>query len=571
MDEKQGILDEGLVYEEEPVDIEEFINGSKYLDQEYNGRTGCRPFILDVAKNVVEDNVREAILLLGKGSGKDYVSAILHLYGIYKALCMYDPQNYYGIGHGSSIYFINIARNETQGKNVFFKEFIGMLENCPWFENKYRDPSAQKVEFDKKITALSGNSQAFGWLGYNTIQWVGDELAFFLSNDRNEASASNAKECWQAGYGSCISRFPNDYKMVGITTPRHDDDFVMRKFAELERRKDGYAVQAATWDVNPNLTKDDFKYSLKSDYRRTMRDFGAQPVGSLESFWGERFFVRDNVKETCRQCPVWQNRETNNDDFACRDYEYCLGNPYRGNGEWDSEFTPQKGVVYYMHFDLSKNKDRLSFGLGHVADIIEVELDGFEIVEKMGDYADTEDMVLGEEDKFVEKAMIEIDAIGFIDPTSNRDKAMLKNGEIYYNQVYKRTVVYLVNRGFDIGLITFDQYNSIYIKQQIEDLDIETDLISLDRTDEIPVNAKRAFTENRVIYPYCKILSDEARDLQYINGKKVDHPKKGADGNRGSKDVWDAGAGTIHNCEKGVEEGGGFVGLGKVEEGKIEI
>ncbi len=47
--------------------------------------------------------------------------------------------------------------------------------------------------------------------------------------------------------------------MIGITTPRFDDDFVMRKCRELQGRSDGYFIQKPTWDIHPDLTKETFK------------------------------------------------------------------------------------------------------------------------------------------------------------------------------------------------------------------------------------------------------------------------------------------------------------------------
>ncbi len=545
---------DGSVWEEEPVDIETFIHDNKFLNLKWNGQTGCRPKMLEIIKGIADSKVREAMPILGKGSGKDFGASILHLYGIYKALCLYTPQKYYGLSPGSPIYFVNVARNESQARNVFFVEFKGMLENCHWFEGKYREPTGNRVEFDKGIRALSGNSQAFGWLGYNTIQWVGDELAFFLENDNREDSASKAEECWQAALGSCKTRFPDHYKMIGITTPRHDDDFVMKKFYELQSREDGYAIQVATWDVNPKLTKESFRHDLARDYRRTMRDYGAQPMGIIESFWGEQDFVEDNVCQTCQACPVYQDRDLNTDEYACRFYDECKANGYAGNGEYYEWLVPDPDANYCMHFDLSKNKDRLGFALGHSTGSVKLELDQYEIHER-ADKEGVDVESFSDDELYVEKSLIKIDVIGMIDPKRREDMKMLKNREIHYHSVLIKLILYLKDRGFNIVKITFDQFNSHYIKQQLEDRGFVVELLSLDRTDEVPAAAKRAMVENRTDYPYSKVLCEESKKLKYINGKKVDHAEKS------SKDVWDAVAGTIYNCEMESQEIGTFVDI----------
>ena len=145
--------------------------------------------------------------------------------------------------------------------------------------------------------------------------------------------------------------------------------------------------------------------------------------------------------------------------------------------------------------------------------------------------------------RFQEKPLIKIYAVGFISPISNRDFNLIKNKEIYYTGILKFIIKGLIERGCNIGKITFDQFQSHQMKQDLEDAGIETELISLDRNDSLPTQAKIALAENRVEYPYSRLLCDEARHLKYIEGKKVDHAR------RKWKDLWDGFAGTITNCE----------------------
>ena len=62
-------------------------------------------------------------------------------------------------------------------------------------------------------------------------------------------------------------------------------------------------------------------------------------------------------------------------------------------------------------------------------------------------------------------------------------------------------------------------HQSVHLRQKLEDIGIDTDLLSCDRTDEVPVTAKMAITENRVTYPYDRRLCNEAKYLKYINTK----------------------------------------------------
>ena len=564
-----SVSDRDEVWEEQPVEIQEFIESPKFCNQKFDGRRGCRPKIMEIAKRLCDPKVREAILLLGKGSGKDYISSLILLYHIYRCLCMRSPQKYHYLAPGSSLYFVNVARNENQAKNVFFAEFIGHLENCRWFQGRYEDPGSQRVNFDKNIYALSGNSQAFGWLGYNTIFWVGDEIAFFLSKDNadeEEDGVSKAEECWLAAYGSCQTRFPEHYKMIGITTPRFDDDFVMKKFYELtERMKeegDAFTRQAATWDIHPTLTKEDFRHEFQRDARRTMRDFGAQPVGVIDTFWGDPDFLMKNVCSECKQCPVYQacfDKEGHliaTDPYMCWDYDDCKADGYKGNGEFRDWLIADPDTNYYLHFDLSKNKDKTGFAMTHVVDFIQVEMDMSEKLAKRKENAakghGEVDPYFDEQDYVTERALMKTDFVAWINPKSTRDPKLTKSGEIYYDGIVNHIIVQLLDKGFNIAKVTMDQFQSHYFKQTLEDLGIECELLSLDRTDEVPVDAKNAIVDNRVSYPWNYILCREARHLKYINGRKVDHPTGHG------KDIIDGFFGSIYNADNEDNSAGLF-------------
>jgi hypothetical protein len=341
----------------------------------------------------------------------------------------------------------------------------------------------------------------------------------------------------------------------------------MQKFYEFEGRDDAYSIQRATWEVNPNLTIEDFRHALARNYRRTMRDFGAQPMGIIESFWGDPEFVEENVCETCKQCSVYQNRSINSDLYACRDYDDCHMNAYRGNGVWaDWLMVDPIASCYTMHLDLSQNKDKMGFALSHDIGTIKLELDNFELYDKLEDKNRESIDDFDEDDRYMEKTLIKIDAIGWIDPASGLDDALLKNHEIRYQAVLDKIILPLKKRGIAITKITFDQFQSLSMRQKLEDLGYDVELLSLDRTDEYPVQAKRAFVENRVEYPYDKLFCAEAKKLKYVKGKKVDHPgSKGIGGGTKalghSKDCWDAVAGTICNTELESLASGSFESL----------
>ena len=47
--------------------------------------------------------------------------------------------------------------------------------------------------------------------------------------DSNEKAL--AEECYDALSGSCITRFPKNYKIICISSPRYEEDFMLKQTA----------------------------------------------------------------------------------------------------------------------------------------------------------------------------------------------------------------------------------------------------------------------------------------------------------------------------------------------------
>ena len=82
-----------------PVDIITFINDSQFLN--LKGR--IYPIIQRSLIEIEDPEIREAIMLLGKGSGKTTSLQIYMLYGVYVLLKLKDPAKYFGLLPNSPI------------------------------------------------------------------------------------------------------------------------------------------------------------------------------------------------------------------------------------------------------------------------------------------------------------------------------------------------------------------------------------------------------------------------------------------------------------------------------------
>ena len=96
----------------------------------------------------------------------------------------------------------------------------------------------------------------------------------------------------------------------------------------------------------------------------------------------------------------------------------------------------------------------------------------------------------------------------------------------------------LRRQGFNLGMVTFDRWQSFDIQQELKQVGIKTDTVSV---------AKKHYEdlamlvyEERVIMPHMDLLLEEMSELKITdNGKRVDHPRKK------SKDLADAVTGAV--------------------------
>src|SRR3990172_7609993 len=71
-------------------------------------------------KKIFDTNRNTAVLMWGKGAGKDTISAMMLLYIVYVVLHLRNPQKYFDRPQFSSIDIINVAYNKEQAQEVYF-------------------------------------------------------------------------------------------------------------------------------------------------------------------------------------------------------------------------------------------------------------------------------------------------------------------------------------------------------------------------------------------------------------------------------------------------------------------
>jgi len=517
-------------FEENPVDTRTFVESIDYLGQPPLSEIQYE--IVDAMSQIYKKQdlerimgsvegaryydkytKNEIILQLGKGSGKDFTSTVACAYIVYKLLCLKDPAKYFGKPSGDAIDLINVAINAQQAKNVFFKGFKTKIEKSPWFAGKY-NAKVDSIEFDKSITVYSGHSERESHEGLNLLLAVLDEISGFASEvGTGNEQGKTADNIYKAFRGTIDSRFPDLGKVVLLSFPRYQGDFISQKYdsviadkdiihkshkyiinplvgdipdntLEIEWEEDHilsykypgvWALKRPTWEVNPTRSIEDFKIAFYNDYGDAMMRFLCMPTYSSDAFFKQ--------KEKLEHCMTSRNPV---DEFR----------------RFDPGFTPDPNKTYYVHADLAQRHDKCAVAIAHVEKWINLQV--------IKDYEQVAPIVV-------------VDAVAWWEPK--------KEGPVNLSEV-KNWIINLRRLGFNIGKVTFDRWQSYDIQQELRAVNIETDTVSVAKKHY--EDLAMLIYEERIVMPQIPLLLEELSELKIMKNNRVDHPRKS------SKDLADA-------------------------------
>lgn len=204
-----------------PVSIEEFVESPEYLDMSGN----LYPAIKYALNLIEQDDIREADLMFGKGSGKTTILQVFMVYEIYKILKLKNPQAYFELIPGTPIACLIVSVNANQAKEVGFKGIVNLLKACNWFAGKY-DPQSMRILFPKNVTLYCGSSSGTANLGFNSVVCAMDEVDYMMDS----SNKSVAQELYRMLKGSMATRYPGKYKLLCVSSPNSEDSFLTKRF-----------------------------------------------------------------------------------------------------------------------------------------------------------------------------------------------------------------------------------------------------------------------------------------------------------------------------------------------------
>lgn len=558
------------IWREKPVDLETWLYDKAYMGLGSIRLSPIQMELLEALDDIdpATNNITEAVAEWGKGSGKDFICALVALRQVYLLLCLRDPYEYYGLAKGTGIQLVNVAYTKEQAKGVFLNQVKGLLRGSLWFMKHKWVITREKIHFDEfNIDFISGAADGDSIEGNNLFFGVMDEASAF--KDSNQIKAMRADEGTKVKHAadhiydvlrsSSRSRFPTVGKVVIISYPRYKDDFTEIKLKENKESPNGFTSGPyATWEVNPRVTKNDFAEDYRKNPEMADAMYACKPPWSADGYvkWPQRFIVA-----------------------AARGKAMGIESPIDAEGAFSLDFRGLPGRFYAIHVDLALNRDGCALALGRQGEPVirrKCRCKAFNLhdVERCGKCG----LPVDRWEEF-ELPTCVITLLKLFKPKGEK-------GEVDFADV-REEILWIRDRGHKIWALSYDGWQSVDSRQIMSDTlgkrkvrdrwgknereeDIVT-MLSVDRNTEAHDTLKEMIYDDRFfIYPPedldeieiedgekrtndvlweksespVALAFREWRKLKLINGKKVDHPLGG------SKDLVDALAGVAFHVSQ---------------------
>jgi phage terminase large subunit-like protein len=449
----------------------------------------------DDPKKMFDNGRNTAVLVWGKGGGKDLISALMQLYIVYILLNMRYPQRFLGQKDRSSLDLLNVASNKDQAQTVYFDILKTHVKDWKWLKNKWNivvngrhftsqgEHALDETEvvtitndailFPKNIRMFSGSSEAESLEGKNLITFVLDEADAF----KQESLTRSADKIYRTVRTSAVSRFKGRFKGFIISYPRSKDGFMMRMLERAKGSLSFYADVAKTWEARPrtDFSPETFRYAgydIPIDFFEEFRDdpitskaaYLCEPPDAQSSFFEDPAKVEAAAARTTT--PLFEFRDEAVNNFK------------------------RKHIIKYPGPNGKQHRHVLTFDLSETSD------------------ATALCMAYRQQDKII------IDMITDWVPDKKRKiRVDLRNVEDIIEEIRKHS---------SVSQVAGDPWNSALIVQTLRGKGVNAKIVKLDLEDYRQF--KRLLYAGHIQLPDNERLLHELKNLQLISGRKVDHP-----------------------------------------------
>lgn len=533
-----------LGYRSVPVDIDTFLDDPYYMG---NVSGPLYPFWRDKLRKIFPSPIHTRYPFLvftgGLGTGKSTAVCFAMEYMKYRVSLLRDPYMTFNFVKGKKFKFSFFHKTNALAQSDFLDRIDVWEEDSPYFKDAW-----EKGSMDCFISVAdsirSNNNIGSDVIGYNL-----SELNF-IGYDAAHEKLDNAFK----RFNSRFERIRNYFGLLVVDTSSQDDDSIADDFiANNPYGDDVLAIFTNRWIVREHLNY----YGRKGWFRvykgdGTHQPFIVKPELGLEitsDMDPDRvLLVPEEVRADFEFDLITSLQDIAGISVSATD---------RFNSDNKSLLASFKLPQYspdVVTFDFYDKTDKLVYrfdkSIREIPDdkIIFVRFDTAVVGDLCG-------LAISYFDKWV-----------YYDK-SNNDKVKLPlikvplavgisrnvGEETSLDHLYEFCLD--LNEKFEIGSISFDQYQSRMILQNLTRMKIPNKYLSVDRTDEAYVYSKNLYTKGLLEFPNNNLLKREFCNLRRI-GNKIDHPQTNPDGSKGSKDISDAVVGCVYDLYQNLDKAG---------------
>jgi len=431
---------------------------------------------------------KELVLVTGMRGGKTVLASVIACieeHELYKHyITRGSVSDYYGFAGNQQVFILIVATNETQALDTSMSAIRSRVRGSDYYKN--RGGAIKELETDFKFydTNLVIRS---GHSNSSSLAGKTSKAVIIeeLSRFRDSRSGSRSSRPVYETVTRGTASFGNDGKIINITSPLEATDFCFELYDAARDVDNMVGFILPTWKMNPNI----FRYAsqcTKRNHAHLQAEYRKNPEGA----------ARDYGCDCSMALEAYFRRQDKIDNALSSEKQ-----PIDEMGRFAPWFRGKSEYTYFLHGDPAVKNDNFGLCLGHA-----------------------------EEDKVV------IDLLHYFKAPKGGEIDMEELQEFFNNLMDL----------FQIDTASFDTWAIPSIKQSIEKRGVQFKNLLI--TKEVYDNLKGMIYNDQLVAPKNGDLEKELKELVLINGKKVDHLKKG------SKDLADSLAGVCFHCFNYMEQ-----------------
>lgn len=525
-------------FKEVPVSIDRFLCDPEYLGGSNDCGNQIYPGWWDAYHSVFDSKSDKYEIILSGATriGKTSTAVSMMCYMTYLLMCYRNPQKYFGLKEVSraTIAFANLTKELAEG--VAFREYNDTLKKSPWFNahgtftNSVRKPIYVPEGNQIELVAASDSAHVLGMQLWCILQ---DEVNFTKAGVKDiSISKNHMKQVYDTANARITGTFKLSGKIYGkmftCSSKNTDNDYLSD---HIEKQLDSgnthlYLFDKPQWEVlpayrfgtekfhitvgdrykrgfvvpdendDPEHLKEyeaegyrvlevpsDYKPNFRADYDIALRDIaGISVVGAMGFITQE--MITPNVSDT-RHNPFFE-------DY----YEIGIQDGDTLERHFHAEVVPPelKRLPMNIHIDFAEVSDHIGIA-GGVRDGDKVVLDP--LTEK----------------KITMPFFREIFQVAIGAPRGDR---------MSFQKVIN-FIVWLKKNGFNVGIVSTDQYQSSYVRENLNQQGFTTEKVSVDKTEDPYIGLRNLLQDQRLDLIKHDLQEIELINLQRVNGI-INHP-----------------------------------------------